>query len=169
MNLSFDNLRVIQIFFYFPEVVPYTPLMSNLTPTTYRAYVDGSFKGRICRWAVIVIDDDDEVVMKRCGVLRGPVTEMAQIGGELKAAMEAVRFAKQTSTRVTIYHDYTGIYEWVAELFGGKSWRRKKRWTQDYADYMTRNRAFVDKFVKVPAHSGDRWNEAVDQLAAGAA
>lgn len=160
------------IYFNFSEVLLYNRNMcsKSINPTVYKAYVDGSFKSSICRWALIVINEEEEIVLSRSGVLCGPVTEMAQIGGELKAAMEAVRFAKQAKCKVTIHHDYIGIYAWVSDLFGGgKPWRRKKIWTQDYAEYMTRNKDCVDSFVKVEAHSGDRWNDAVDLLAAQAA
>lgn len=134
----------------------------------YRAYIDGSFKDGRCNWGLILLDEHEQVLEQRTGSLSGPILSMRQVGGELKAALEAVRHARRRGARVEIYYDYLGIYQWVADIFGGAPWKRNNEWTQKYAEYMKRHKDTVVRFVKVKAHSGDRWNTAVDRLVAAA-
>jgi len=120
-----------------------------------RAYTDGSWspKTNYAGWGVVVIGAGDEITAN--GVLSDPtLCEMRQIGGELKAAMEAVKMGA-----TEIYHDYSGVSEWAT----GK-WKTKNQFTRAYKEWMQKNASHVT-FIKVAAHSGDKYNDMADKLA----
>jgi ribonuclease HI len=128
------------------------------------AYVDGSVIEGKARWGLIVVRDDIEL-WRNCGELEGEINSMRQIGGELKGCIEAIRYARFHRVKVRIFYDYLGIEMWVADLFNKPCWRANNEWTQKYREFVVKNREFVHEFKKVKAHTGNRWNEAVDVLA----
>lgn len=128
-------------------------------------YVDGSFRDEQACWAFIVVENDKQVYGAK-GRLSGPINEMRQIGGELKAVIMAVCYARRLNVKARIFYDYNGIENWVAEISGKKPWNTNNEWTTKYREWMLANRQYVDSFVKVKGHSGDKWNEEVDKLAA---
>jgi ribonuclease HI len=130
-------------------------------------YVDGSFKNDKAQWAFIVVEDDAVVYQER-GELVGGINEMRQIGGELKGVIQAICYARRVGIPAKIHYDYNGIYNWVADGFGGKAWQCNKEWTQKYRDFVMANLKHVHSFVKVKGHSGDKWNEEVDKVAGSA-
>ena len=65
--------------------------------------------------------------------------------------------------KVASLYDYEGIEHWVT----GK-WKAKQLLTQRYRDYVQKSGVSI-QWVKVAAHTGDYWNEYVDQLAKQAA
>ena len=55
-----------------------------------------------------------------------------QIGGEIKATMEAILAAKRAGHKeITICHDYEGVEKWATG-----QWKRKKHYTQVYHQWM---------------------------------
>lgn len=130
-------------------------------------YVDGSFLNEKAQWAFVVIEDDAVAYQER-GQLEGDINSMRQIGGELKAVIQAICYARRVGIPADLYYDYNGIYKWVADGFGEKAWQCNKVWTEKYRDFVLKNRQWVNSFVKVKGHSGDRWNEEVDRLAGSA-
>ncbi len=127
-------------------------------------YVDGSFKNEKAQWAFIVIENETVIYQER-GQLEGEINEMRQIGGELKAVIQAICYARRVQRPAIIHFDYNGIEKWVADLFGGKPWQTHKEWTAKYRDFVMKNGQYVHSFVKVKGHSGDKWNEEVDKIA----
>jgi ribonuclease H-related protein len=123
------------------------------------AYVDGSFiNGRIGYGAVLV--ENNRCIHEIRGSLDDRYQAHRQIGGELKAVLEALRWcAKQKIGEIHIYYDYKGIEMWAR----GK-WKAKTELTQKYQAFMIRQYILIH-FHKVAAHSGDRWNEYADRLA----
>lgn len=130
-------------------------------------YVDGSFLNEKAQWAFIVVENDTAIYQER-GQLEGEINTMRQIGGELKGVMQAICYARRVGTPAKIYHDYNGIFYWVADGWGGKAWRCNKHWTESYRNFVLANRKHVHSFVKVKGHVGDKWNEEVDKLAGSA-
>lgn len=128
-------------------------------------YTDGSFRKGVTTWGMVAVANEENI-FEAYGVLSGPIAQMHQVGGELKAVVTAVKYCKEQGLQANIYHDYTGIYGWVADCFGGagKPWKRNNEWTQGYAAYMKRNRMYVADFRKVKAHSGNKWNDYADAL-----
>lgn len=129
------------------------------------AYVDGSFADRETRWALVVVDETTgEKIHEDCGKLAGLITEMYQVGGELKGAIEAVCYGKRNDCKVNIHYDMNGICEWCGDIVGKKPWKANKTWTRMYAAWMRENRHWIDGFTKVKGHSGNKWNEEADKL-----
>jgi ribonuclease HI len=87
-----------------------------------------------------------------------------QVAGELMAVGKVIQWClAQQQNRIAIYYDYEGIEHWVT----GK-WKAKQLLTQRYRDYVQKSGVSI-QWVKVTAHTGDYWNEYVDQLAKQAA
>jgi len=133
----------------------------NTSGSGYEAYIDGSFsRGRV-GWGMVLLRDGDKI-HETFGTLDDPaLVKMHQVAGELKAAMETVAWAeRQGITTIRIYFDYTGIMHWAKG-----SWKTNNPATAAYRDFMNRQRSTVIEWIKVPAHSGNRWNDYADMLA----
>jgi ribonuclease HI len=123
-------------------------------------YVDGSYiEGRVGYGAVILVNGD------KIHEIYGPIpAENAQgtrqVAGELVAVGQALRYcqAQQWDT-VEVYFDYLGIQKWATG-----EWKANLDLTQRYAQFV-RSSGMQIKWRKVKSHSGDYWNEYVDQLA----
>lgn len=86
-----------------------------------------------------------------------------QIGGELKAAMEVLDWAKsQGITDITIGHDYEGVAKWATG-----EWKAKKPYTQAYRQYIEKSAAegLNIRFEKIAANTEHAQNKQVDKLA----
>lgn len=137
---------------------------------TIDIYVDGSFdKSRAtAKWAFIAVKDGKKV-FSDSGIITDPeIVEGWQIGGEIQAVIEAIKWSKTNSFKALIAHDYNGLYFWVADSWGEKAWRTNKSYNKKYREFVLSNRNWVQGFRKVDAHTGDFWNEMVDGLAAEA-
>lgn len=121
-----------------------------------RAWVDGSYnlEQEKSSWAVIIVDENDSVIDKRNGIIDDlEVCKMRNVAGECKAAMVAASIGVDE-----IYYDYSGIEQWAKG-----AWKAKNPYTKAYANYM---KNYTGKFIKVVGHSGDKYNNMVDRLAA---
>ena len=58
-----------------------------------------------------------------------------------------------------IFYDYTGIEKWA-----NNKWKTNNPLTQSYKEYMSKVEIKI-KWIKIKSHSGDKWNDYVDQLA----
>ncbi len=131
-------------------------------------YTDGAFNNNLCKWAFVVIDGNNKIKYSKSGILYGEITKMRQVGGELHAVKEAILYCKQNNVQCSIFYDYTGVFDWIADLFGKKKWKAKNPWTKEYRRFIIENKQFIYSFHKVKSHSGDKFNEVVDSLASGA-
>ena len=122
-------------------------------------YTDGSFNGQNSSWAFMVIEDNKPIFQDK-GILLGEINKMWQIGGEIKAAENAVLWATKNDCKININYDYSGVEFWAT----GK-WRTKNEHTKAYAAFMKENSKYINKYIKVKSHSGVQWNEACDSLA----
>ncbi|HMM69558.1 MAG TPA: RNase H, partial [Gudongella oleilytica] len=82
--------------------------------------------------------------------------------GELKGAMKAMEWALENKIKTLYLHyDYTGIERWAKG-----DWKTNKAGTKAYKAYFD---SIKDKltieFIKVKAHSGNKYNEEADRLA----
>lgn len=129
----------------------------------YKAYVDGSYRDGQAGYAVIIVDDQENVFHTAAGRFKNEASDkMWNVAAELKAAMTAVAIAKGCKIRVHIVHDYAGIAEWAKEV---KPWKTKNEFTRAYRQFMLDNKEFIEGFTRVQGHSGDKFNEMADQLA----
>lgn len=124
-----------------------------------RVYVDGSFRPNspLAGWAWVAVEGSLEIA-RGSGVTPGPA-ESRNIDGECHAAVQALQWLSQQGKTGTICHDYEGLARWAL-----KQWKANSniaKWYQEcVSPLLGRN-----QFEKVTAHSGDPWNELVDQLA----
>lgn len=126
----------------------------------YRAYVDGSWiDGRIGYGAVVL--HGEAPVMEFSGAV--PTDYAAgtrQVAGELVAAGKVIAWCKANGIReIEVYHDYIGVAAWPEG-----TWKANQPLTQRYAKFVRESNVRVH-FIKVKAHSGDRWNDYADALA----
>jgi ribonuclease HI len=122
--------------------------------------VDGSYREEKTGYACI-IRKNGKVIKKISGVIDKKIAEgTRQIAGELKAALEAIRWCDENNIKeAVIYYDYSGIKKWSTG-----EWKAKKNITQNYRDEMSK---FKTKIIwkKIKSHTGAKWNEAADKLA----
>lgn len=114
---------------------------------TATIYVDGSWSGNngnVVGWAYVIRTSKGDITMS--GKLTGNICAMHQVGGELKAAMEAVHDAVDAGyNEVVIMHDYIGVSRWI----DGR-WKTKNEWTRKYAAYMNAMKKKINiRFIQV--------------------
>ncbi len=90
------------------------------------------------------------------------LASMRNVAGEIKGAEAAMRYAvSQGYSKLYIFHDYEGIARWCRG-----EWKAGKEGTKAYKAYYD---SIQDRlqviFVKVAAHTGDKYNEMADKLA----
>lgn len=80
-------------------------------------------------------------------------------------AQIAMEYALGQNVKILIiYHDYEGVEKWCT-----KAWEAKQVGTKKYKAYYEQAAQQLDiHFVKVKAHTGDKYNEQADQLAKAA-
>ncbi|HSQ41016.1 MAG TPA: ribonuclease H family protein [Fibrobacteraceae bacterium] len=127
--------------------------------TGLRVYVDGSFMQGTAEagWAWVAVEDGKELAHK-AGRTAGPA-QSRNIDGECEATIQALRWLQSQGRSATICHDYEGLAAWAQ-----KRWKAEKPVAKNYQQAVL---PLLGKntFEKVVAHTGDFWNERVDQLA----
>ena len=131
---------------------------------TFDLYVDGSdHLGRV-GYGWVVLANGSELMRGSGPVPLDQVEGSRQVAGELMAVGHALRWCRgQGIAHVRIHYDYLGIEYWAT----GR-WKAKKGITQRYAAFMQQI-GIQFEFVKVKSHSGNPWNDVVDELARAAA
>lgn len=130
------------------------------------AYVDGSFNIASDKFSYgVVILKGNTIVHAENGVAEDDSKKkLRQVAGELMGAERSLEYACEAEEKnIKIYHDYVGVRNHVTG-----EWQRKEASSQLYYDKM--NRLIKDndinlEFVKVDSHTGDLYNEIVDELA----
>ncbi|RDY24657.1 RNase H [Romboutsia maritimum] len=131
------------------------------------AYVDGSYEHSIKEYGSGVVILKDEVVEKTYSK-RGNDTHlvgMRNVAGEIEASKIAMSYCIDNKIKnLIIYFDYEGIEKWCTG-----DWKTNKEGTKEYKKFYDSIKDNLNvKFVKVKAHSGDKYNEEADKLAKGA-
>ena len=123
-------------------------------------YVDGSFLNGRYGWGFAAYRDGVLIHTANGFDDKEEAAALHNVAGELKATIEAVRWAKvEGFSPITIYHDYAGISEWALG-----HWKTNRDLTRRYADYISRHLSWVN-FCKVTGHTGVVGNEMADKLA----
>jgi ribonuclease HI len=139
----------------------YEPYQPSST-VDYEVYTDGSYINGKYSYGYAFIRDE-QVVLESNGVGEDlEAAKMRNVAGEIAAVQFAVEKAKTMGVRIRIYHDYSGISQWV-----NGSWQAKNKFTQAYVAFMRAHQDYYE-FKKVTGHSGDRFNDYVDRLAKNA-
>lgn len=131
---------------------------------TLTAYVDGSFDAETLKYSYgAVLIEKDEVITTLSAVGENEeAAGMRNVAGELSGAMNAVKFAVANGyEKIKIYHDYEGIGKWARG-----EWKTNLNCTRLYKEYCDKMKDKIEmEFIKVPAHSGVKYNEMADKLA----
>jgi ribonuclease HI len=135
----------------------------NYPKDCLHAYVDGSYNssdGRYSYGVVCVKNNVVEYIESNDGKNTSE-KNIRQIAGELKGALKAVEYAlRQKETRIVLFHDYEGIAHHATG-----AWGRKEESSMEYYDKMQKlmDSGIEIIFVKVDSHTGDLFNELVDE------
>jgi len=130
---------------------------------TLYAYVDGSFDAAQNRYGCgVVLIYRGEVIKFKKSDDNETLVAMRNVAGEITAAVTAMRYAKEKGfTKLIIHHDYAGIAKWCTG-----EWKRNLEGTALYKKAFDEYAKQIDiKFVKIAAHSGDKYNDMADALA----
>lgn len=136
---------------------------NELPEDTLIAYVDGSFdssNGSYSYGAVVISSKGTQEFGERFP--KDKYSEHRNVIGEIRGSVFAMNLAvKNGYKNLVLHYDYEGIEKWATG-----AWKRNKEATILYHEYF---KSIKDKlnveFVKVKAHSGDKYNEMADKLA----
>lgn len=127
-------------------------------------YIDGSYNPQYpyAGWAYVAVDQHNNKVAELAGVCQQKA-ESRNIDGEVYAALQAAKWAakwdSRQDTKVKLFYDYQGIESWALG-----DWKAKTPIAHFYIREITPYLHLLS-FHKVKSHSGDKWNDYVDQLA----
>jgi len=156
------------------EVVPSTGNerkrgASKSASTSVDIWVDGSCihnNGQNLQlgWAYLILDGDRELHRDSGNDIPEEARSQRNVAGEIQAVLKALDWCQAKGiSSATIYHDYQGLAAWVEGY-----WKAKTPFTQAYVSTVMAHRMDL-RWKKVLAHSGEEFNEIVDQLARDAA
>lgn len=136
---------------------------NNYPKDCLHAYVDGSYSISDGRYAYGVVCVKNDVVQYiESGAAKDTSEKnIRQIAGELKGALRATEYAlKKGEKKLVIFHDYEGIAHHATG-----AWSRKEASSEEYYNKMQElmNSGIEIIFVKVDSHTGDLFNELVDE------
>lgn len=126
-------------------------------------YVDGSYDeiSRMFSYGIVFIINNEQIVFSKA-LSNKDLAGMRNVAGEIKGSENAMRYCIENNIKkLNLYYDYEGIEKWCTE-----EWKATKKGTQQYRDYYNqiKNRLNIN-FIKVKAHSGNKYNELADNLA----
>lgn len=127
----------------------------------YEIYVDGAFESDLVGYGVVILKSG-QFHAALYGIAKTDI-EHRQVGGEITAVAEALRWCQTHHvTAITLYYDYESLEAWATGRY-----RAQIPLTQAYAKFV-RDSGVQITWQKVASHTGVRWNEQADQLAAQA-
>ena len=126
-------------------------------------YVDGSYNIASKRYAYGVVAVRNNVVehIESGSPDDTSKSNIRQIAGELEGAVRAVEYAlSKGDKKIVLFHDYEGIFHHATG-----SWERKDESSEAYYDKINSllRQGIEVIFVKVDSHTGDLYNELVDE------
>ena len=132
-----------------------------------KAYVDGSYENSIKAYGSGVVILKNDIVQKtysRKGNKKSLVC-MRNVAGEIEASKIAMKYCIDNNIKyLKLYFDYEGIEKWCIGV-----WKTNKEGTIEYKKFYDsiKDKLHIE-FIKVKAHSGDKYNEKADSLAKSA-
>lgn len=134
----------------------------------FEVYTDGSFKDGTYSYAYVFVQDGQITPMEDSGVGNSDnedLNKLANVAGEMKAVIEAVRTAVELETKILIRHDYEGVAYWIIDdPKYGHPWKARNEFTKKYVKFMNKYRKYFE-FKHIKGHSNDEFNDYVDRLA----
>ena len=135
--------------------------------SSVEAYVDGSYEHCLRAYGSGVVILKNNIVEKTYSTKgeNESLVSMRNVAGEIEAAKIAMKYCISNEIEnLTLYFDYEGIEKWCIG-----TWKANKEGTVEYKKFYD---SIKDKlnvnFIKVKAHSGDKYNEEADKLAKAA-
>jgi len=126
-------------------------------------YVDGSYNSSSERYSYGMVAVRNSVVehIDSDSAKDSSKSSIRQIAGELGGAIKAVEYALSIGDKkVVIFHDYEGVSHHATGF-----WERREQSSVDYYNRMNElmHLGIEVIFVKVDSHTGDLFNELVDE------
>nr|WP_052356556.1 ribonuclease H family protein [[Clostridium] dakarense] len=142
-------------------------IISKNQENSIEAYVDGSYEHSLRAYGSGVVMIKDNIVQNTYSI-KGEdesLVSMRNVAGEIEAAKIAMAYCISNNIEnLTLYFDYEGIEKWCIGV-----WKTNKEGTKEYKKFYDSIKDKLNvKFVKVKAHSGDKYNEEADKLAKAA-
>ncbi|MCR1953463.1 ribonuclease H family protein [Clostridioides mangenotii] len=136
----------------------------EIDDNTVEAYVDGSYEHSIKLYGSGVVILKGGEVIKTLSVKGNDkdLVDMRNVAGEIEASKLAMNYCLENEIKnLILYFDYEGIEKWCTG-----AWKTNKEGTINYKRYYDRIKDSLNvKFVKVKAHSGNKFNDEADRLA----
>lgn len=136
----------------------------EIDDNTVEAYVDGSYEHSIKLYGSGVVILKGGEVIKKLSVKGNDkdLVDMRNVAGEIEASKLAMNYCLENEIKnLILYFDYEGIEKWCTG-----AWKTNKEGTINYKRYYDRIKDSLNvKFVKVKAHSGNKFNDEADRLA----
>ena len=131
------------------------------------AYVDGSYEDKLKKYSFgcIIITPSGEVI-KESGNGNNPASlAIRNVAGEMLGAMYAVKWAMINGYKeIELRYDYAGIEKWVQG-----EWKAKNELARKYAAAMNEWKKSIHiSFLKIAAHTNNKYNDMADELAKSA-
>ncbi|GKX66958.1 hypothetical protein rsdtw13_22160 [Clostridium sp. TW13] len=126
-------------------------------------YVDGSYNAGTEKYAYGLVAVRNNIVeyIDSNSSKDSSKSNIRQIAGELEASVKAVEYAiSKGEKKVVIFHDYEGVSHHATGF-----WERREQSSVEYYNKMNElfSRGIEVIFVKVDSHTGDLFNELVDE------
>ncbi|HEY5561280.1 MAG TPA: ribonuclease H family protein [Clostridiaceae bacterium] len=136
---------------------------NNYPEDCLHIYVDGSYNSQTEKYSYGLVAVRDNVIEYIESAASKDNTKMSirQIAGELEGALKAVEYAISIGdNRVVIFHDYEGVSHHATGF-----WERREESSVMYFNKMKELmlKGMEVIFVKVDSHTGDLFNELVDE------
>ncbi|NBI90251.1 reverse transcriptase-like protein [Lachnospiraceae bacterium] len=138
-----------------------------VNPAKVIAYVDGSYEDKLKKYSFgcIILTPSGEII-RESGNGNNPASlAIRNVAGEMLGAMYAVKWAMVNGYKeIELRYDYAGIEKWVQG-----EWKAKNELAQKYAAAMNEWKKNIHiSFLKIAAHSNNKYNDMADELAKSA-
>jgi len=138
-------------------------MVSNKDLLTAIAYVDGSYNNvtkEFSYGAVIFYQNNEYQFSQKFD--DPTLATMHNVAGELAGAQKAMNFCLEKNIKnLKLHYDYAGIEKWCTQ-----SWKANNENTKKYQTYYLNIKEKLNiTFVKVKAHSNNKFNDRADRLA----
>jgi len=136
----------------------------EIDENTVEAYVDGSYEHSIKLYGsgVVILKGDEVITSFSVKGNDKDLVDMRNVAGEIEASKIAMNYCIENGIKnLILYFDYEGIEKWCIG-----AWKTNKVGTINYKKYYDSIKDNLNvKFVKVKAHSGNKYNDEADRLA----
>lgn len=131
-------------------------------------YTDGSYntKNNVGSWAYVILKDGIKV-HEASGKTKENFLVSRNIAGECTAVLKALQYCYANNImNVEIHHDLEGVQKWAKPINGEKRWKANSEIVKIYQKWFDKYTQKINvNFVHVSGHSGETWNDYVDELA----